>query len=364
MLIKGIIINKRYKTLERLGVGGMGAVWKCEDIVLKRVVALKFINEAYSINNPECIKILEDEAKLGAKLIGHPNIVTILDYGVYSNSSTQASFYYIAMECVEGVNLYQWINDYIKKIDPVTAYNINLFIAWEICKGISYAHSKGVLHRDIKPLNIFLSNMGITKVGDFGISRSIDAATRTHTVWKSNTPAYCSPEQWKGEKPTNKTEVYQIACTFYELFTGKLPYDASNLMSLMNAHMHEEPVKPNEINPTISKELSDSIVKALAKNGKDRVVLWELFDTIAKEIQGVYEMQLDVHNDPPNIHELVNDITEFRISELKEDVFNFDFPDFTEALSESLQLVMAGITNITVNKAVDESLQEAATTSQ
>lgn len=362
MIKDKLLINGRYKTLKRLGVGGMGEVWQCEDTILNRKVALKFVNEAYSINNPKSTKILKDEARLGAKLIGHPNVVTILDYGIYEDKAISMKIYYIVMECVEGINLNTWINTYSKTIDKKTFYNINLFIAWEIVKSINYAHSKKILHRDIKPLNIFLSNMGYTKIGDFGISRFTEEATRTHTMWQFNTPAYCAPEQWNGEKPTAKTDVYQIGCTLYQLFTGKLPFNTDNLPSLMNAHLNSEPISPRRINSYISEELSDFIVQALEKKDEDRVALWAISDTISKEIQGKYNMEVDVHLSGADVQELVNEITEFTIDQLKEDKFNYTYLDFSEALSEAMQLILAGITNIEVNKIEGDSEEEVAVT--
>lgn len=346
MIKSGMLINGYY-TLERIGVGGMGEVWKCKDTVLERNVALKFVNEAYSIDNPKSIEILKDEAKLGAKLIGHPNVVTVLDYGVYNDLDTSGEIHYIVMECIEGINLNKWIKEYTAKYDESTVYNLNLYIAWEICKAVNYSHSNGVLHRDIKPSNIFLSNIGFTKIGDFGIGRFVEETTRAHTMWQSKTPAYCSPEQWKGEKPSGQSDIYQLGCTLYQLFTGKLPFEVDNIASLINSHLNETPIYPNKINPIISNEVSDCIMKALEKDKDKRIDLWAFNDSIAKDVQSCkYKVVIDVSDTSEEIQDLVYKITEFERTQLSEGKFTYSYPDFSEVLSETIQLILAGIVNV------------------
>lgn len=360
MISNNLVINSRYKTIKRLGIGGMGEVWKCEDLVLKRSVALKFVNEGYSRDNPDSVKLLQDEARLGAKLIGHCNIITVLDYGVYNES--ESNIYYIVMEYVEGINLQDWIDKYLKKFDKETVYNINLFIAREICKAIEYAHLNDVLHRDIKPLNIFLSKMGRIKIGDFGIGRFMDEATRTHTMYMANTPLYCSPEQWNGEKPTKDTETYQIGCTLYQLFTGKLPYDVKGLPALIKAHLNDTPKNPKDLNNIISEEISSLIIESISKEKEKRPSLWEINDAISREIQSDFAISIDIHDKTIEDKKLVSKLTDFDIDDLKDGVTKYVFPDFYEALSEFIQLVLIGIEDIKVFK-VDEKVNlKVATT--
>lgn len=350
MVTIGMKIGNRYQVVKLLGSGGMGNVWECLDLVLKRSVAIKVINEQYLVQIPGSVDILKDEAQLGSKLLGNPHIVSVLDFGEYKLKKHNEKIYFLVMEYVEGLPLDKWINNFYNHLDPLTYYHINLLIAWEICKAINFANQKGVLHRDIKPLNIFLSKIGLAKVGDFGISRFVEAVTRTHTRWQAKSPAYCAPEQWKGNKPNYNTEVYQLGCTLYELFTGKLPFDGDNLVSLMNEHLNKKPVSPKSVNSIISNDISKAILGALTKEETDRLVLWKLHDAIAREIQGNYELKIDVSNEKIEIINLVGNITEFNTEALKKEEFEYVYPDFSEALSEGLQLILSGITNIKIHK--------------
>lgn len=357
MLLPGTIINNRYELLEGIYRGGMGEVWVVKDKVLGRKVALKTVNTKYLEQNPKAISILFDEANTGAKLIGHPNVVTVLDFGEYTFNSTSTHF--LAMEYVEGMTVGKWINDIKPKLDPLTYYNISLLIAWEICKAISFAHRKGILHRDIKPLNVFLSDYGVTKVGDFGLARFVDAVTRTHTVWKAMSPAYAAPEQWKGEKHTENTDIYQLGCTLYHIFTGSLPFDLSGLPVLMNAHLNEKPEPPHIISDLIPENLSNKILGTLEKKPKNRTDLWQINDAIADEIQIKYILEIDVHEESEPIQKIVSEITEFGLESLKKGSFEFTFPDFSEVLSESIQVILAGVTNFKVRR-VDTLEKKAA----
>jgi serine/threonine-protein kinase len=350
MLNIGTEINKRYKLVKLISRGGMGEVWLSNDVVLDRNVALKTVNANYIEANPKATQILKDEAKIGAKLIGHPNIVNVLDLGVFEDKKTSSSIYYIAMELVNGMTVANWINNTNLSLDSKNIYYIDLLIAWEMCKAIQFAHRNDILHRDIKPLNVFLSRYGITKVGDFGIARFVEAITRTHTVWNAMSPAYSAPEQWKGEKHNVATDIYQLGCTLYHLFTKKLPFEVSGLPAMMNSHLNEMPKKPSEISKNIPEQLSGVIMAAMNKDGTKRAEIWEINNIIANELQGHYTVKVNVSKKSKEIQDMVNKITEFNIEVLRKEEFVCDFPDFGEALSECMELILAGIEEIDITK--------------
>ncbi|MBJ8078849.1 protein kinase, partial [Bacillus cereus group sp. N12] len=152
-----------------------------------------------------------------------------------------------------------WINVHRHKIDANTYYYISLLIAGQLVKGIEFAHKRGLFHRDIKPSNVFIANYVQVKIGDFELAKFIDAVTRTHTVGNMSTPAYTAPEQWLGKNYEKKTDVYQLGCTLYHLFTSSIPFDGP-LYAQINSHLNDKPVEVLNKNPLVSKKLSDAIL--------------------------------------------------------------------------------------------------------
>lgn len=348
MLLPDLIIASRYRLEKELAQGGMGAVWTAIDGVLERRVALKFVNPSYAASEPQALSILADEAKLGAKLLGHPNVVAVLDFGEATVSSTKHHF--VVMEYVEGASWSAWISSKSAKLDPTTKYFIGLLFALEACAGIAYAHQEGVLHRDIKPLNIFVSKRGMCKVGDFGLARFIEAATRTHTVAHMKSIAYAAPEQWRAEKHTQESDLYQFGCTVYHALGGQLPFSEKSLYGMMNAHLSKTAVALNVVNPVISADIAQVVGKLLSKKSDDRASLWELHDSLATELNGTFKLKIDVSKQPQDVQEKAASITEFPLDKLKQDSYSYTFPDVKECLSEAVQLSFLGISAVLVER--------------
>lgn len=353
MFFVGDVLCDRYKLNELINRGGMGEVWIAEDKALERNVAIKTINPNFLKSNPGAISIFKDEAIIGASLLGQPNVVAILDYGKQKVELDNEE-YFIVMEYIDGIDVSKFINEIKPKLSEETYYYISLFIAWEMCRAIEYAHKQGILHRDIKPQNAFISKYGITKVGDFGLSRFVDEITRTHTVSNFNSPPYCAPEQWRGGKITRETDIYQLGCTLYQLFTGNFIYNKSRVAQML-AHLEDIPVPPKNYSTNMSEELSDGILKMVAKNEEDRGSLWELNDIIAKELHKTFSLTISVDKNNKNEIKKVCELTDFSDENfLEKGESSYDFPDFNEILSEGIQLILQDITTFEI-KAMEKS---------
>lgn len=339
MIFPGTKIKNRYRADKLLGRGGMGEVWKCFDESLDRNVVIKIVAPELAKTRPQHTSIFVDEARIGASLVGHPNVVTVFD--ILTESDGDEPLLAIVMEFVEGLSCARWIELAPSRVDSKTQYYISLQVAIEICKALSYAHRHSILHRDVKPLNVFISKYGITKIGDFGIARYADAVTREHTVWNFRSPAYSAPEQWQDGKPTARTDMYQLGCTLFHLFTGKLPFEAANVAALIQKHLTASPAQPRELNPLITEDISTLIVKCLGKKTHERPGLWEVVDAIAKEVQKTYEITIECDKSNLALIDQINGITEFNKDPLKEDgKFTYHYADYNEAISEAMELTM------------------------
>ncbi len=254
-MIGSIIEN--YKIVAVLGEGGMGIVYKAFDLKLERYVALKILSPQ-ALMNPQFVARFKREAKNQAKLT-HPNIVPV--YGFTEDHHTLG----IVMEYVEGETL----EHIIKRKGHLTAIEA-LSILKQILIGVGYAHAKGFIHRDIKPSNIIINSEGVAKIMDFGISKSInDSQGITKTGTKIGTILYMSPEQIKAFEPTNQSDIYSIGITFYEMLSGKAPFENGSEFEIMEAHLKKNPTRlsgrleniPPQIDLLITKALNKSTLK-------------------------------------------------------------------------------------------------------
>ena len=253
MNLEGKILGNRYEIIEKVGNGGMATVYKATDLVLKRYVAVKVLRDEFTTDE-EFIKRFAAEAQSAASLT-HPNIVSIYDVGHEDN------LYYIVMELIKGKTLKQIINE-----DGKLPWKWSLNIASQIASALETAHRNKIIHRDIKPHNIIITEDGIAKVTDFGIAKVVSNSTITAFGATIGSVHYFSPEHAKGGYTDEKSDIYSLGVVMYEMLTGQVPFDADTAVSVALKHMQEEPIEPMELNPDIPKAVNDIIMKAMQKD--------------------------------------------------------------------------------------------------
>ncbi len=250
------VLGNRYKLLNRLGGGGMAEVYKGLDTLLDRQVTIKILREQYA-SDEEFAKRFRREAQAVARL-SHPNIVSIYDVGIEQDTQ------YLVMEYVEGINL----KEYISEHGPLKQDKL-IDIGIQICDALDHAHSNKIIHRDIKPHNILLTNSGKVKVTDFGIARAVTEATVTYTGGFMGSVHYLSPEQAKGDITDYKSDLYSAGVVLYEMATGHMPHEGESPITIALKHIQDVPKKPTEIDAEISQKLEFVILKAMERD-KDK----------------------------------------------------------------------------------------------
>ena len=254
MNLEGKLLGNRYEIIEKIGNGGMATVYKATDKVLKRYVAVKILRDEFTTDE-EFIKRFEVEAQSAARLT-HPNIVSIFDVGVDGN------LYYIVMELIQGKTLKEIIT---KERGPLPwKWSIN--VAIQIASALEMAHRNNIIHRDIKPHNIIITEDGIAKVTDFGIAKAVSNSTITAFGTTIGSVHYFSPEHARGGFTDAKSDLYSLGVVMYEMVTGKVPFDADTPVSVALKHMQEEPEEPIEVNPNIPMAVNKIIMRALQKD--------------------------------------------------------------------------------------------------
>lgn len=254
MNLEGRILGNRYEIIQKVGNGGMATVYKATDLVLKRYVAVKILRDEFTTDE-EFIKRFETEAQSAAKLV-HPNIVSIFDVGVDNG------IYYIVMELIQGKTLKEII---LEERGPLPwKWSVN--VAIQIASALEMAHKNNIIHRDIKPHNIIITEDGVAKVTDFGIAKAVSNSTITAFGKTIGSVHYFSPEHARGGYTDAKSDLYSLGVVMYEMVTGKVPFDADTPVSVALKHMQEEPVPPIEENPNLPEALNKIILKALKKD--------------------------------------------------------------------------------------------------
>lgn len=258
MKIKDTLLDNRYRILSKIGVGGMADVYKGEDTLLGRPVAIKILHANFA-SDDEFVSRFKREAQAAGKL-NHPNIVNMYDVGY------DQDMHYIIMEYVDGETLKEYITRHHRlSIDEAVKITIS------IGEGLEHAHAMGIVHCDIKPHNVIITNTGRVKVTDFGIARAMNS---TNTVMYTNSimgsAHYLSPEQASGKSIDGNTDIYSLGVVLYEMLTGKVPFEGDTPIAVALKHVREKVIPPTRYNPSIPPLLESVVLKALAKNPADR----------------------------------------------------------------------------------------------
>lgn len=253
----GQIFDRRYRIVRIIGVGGMAVVFEAVDTVMKRTVAVKMLKEEIA-GDAQAVKRFINESR-AVSMLSHPNIVSIYDVSVRDDLK------YIVMERVDGITL----KNYMNSRGPLPPKEIMNYTA-QILRALDHAHSKGIIHRDIKPQNIMLLKNGKIKVTDFGIAKLPNAETVTMTDKAIGTVYYISPEQASGKKIDPRSDIYSLGVVMYEMATGKLPFVANSPVSVALMQVNNQPRPPREILPSVPPGVEAMILTAMEKDPDKR----------------------------------------------------------------------------------------------
>ncbi len=253
------VINGRYRVEGRLGVGGMSTVLLALDERLERHVAVKLLAE-HLADDPTFVSRFRREALAAARLV-HPNIVQVFDSGF----DEEAHQHFIVMEYVPGQSCAEILRDR-GHLDVEQAVDI----VAQACRGLDYAHRNGVVHRDVKPGNLLVSESGVVKLADFGIARATGQSSITQVGSVLGTAAYLSPEQARGEEAGPQADLYSLGVVTYQLLSGRLPYEANSLSELALKQQRESPIPLQRINPHVRTTLSEAVALAISVVPEER----------------------------------------------------------------------------------------------
>jgi len=260
----GKVLADRFEILSRIGEGGTGVVYKAKQITVDRTVAIKVLG-AHVSSDPTWVKRFHNEARAAARL-DHPNTVRLIDFG-----ETKEGLLFIAMEFLHGKAL----SDEIVRLGKLPPQRV-LRILSQVCQSLQEAHGQGIIHRDIKPDNIFLVEMkgggDFVKVLDFSVAKMEDNAQQTRAGTVFGTPAYMSPEQARGVKLSPHSDIYACGIVAYEMLTGKLPFEGKNQQEMMIARLRSEPIPARNRRPELPEAVDRALLKAMAREAADRLL--------------------------------------------------------------------------------------------
>ena len=294
MLTKGQKINDRYEIIKTIGEGGMANVYLAEDTILERKVAIKVLRGDLS-NDEKFIRRFKREA-LSVSNLSHPNIVEVYDVGEEDGN------YYIVMEYIEGKTLKQLL----QKRGALTLTEV-IDIMSQLTDGLAHAHEAYIIHRDIKPQNIMIEDNGRIKITDFGIAMALNSTQLTQTNSVMGSVHYLPPEQANGKGSTVKSDIYSLGILMYELLTGSVPFKGDTAVEIALKHMKEKIPSVRKQNPTIPQSVENIILKATAKNPKNR------YDSV-REMYNDLQTALERDNEKRLVYEYPeNDLEETKV---------------------------------------------------
>lgn len=282
--MSAIIIGNRYELMEKIGSGGMAVVYKARCRLLNRFVAIKMLRPEYN-EDIEFLKRFETEAQAAASL-SHTNIVSVYDVG------THDKIHYIVMECAEGVTLKKYMADK-GSLAQEEVFDFSL----QIASALEHAHSKGIVHHDIKPHNIMVGPDRILKVTDFGLARAVSGNTNVVGNSAIGSVHYASPEQSRGGFTDEKSDIYSLGVTMYEMATGRVPFDGETPVAVAMKHMQKTPPRPSTFNTAINSEFEKIILRSMEKEPRDRYQ--KISDLISdlNRLNGLSEVEAVIGND-------------------------------------------------------------------
>ena len=252
----GRLLDNRYEILEVIGTGGMAVVYKAKCHRLNRLVAIKILKDEFS-KDEEFRRRFQAESQSVA-MLSHPNIVSVYDV------SSSGDIDYIVMELIDGITLRQYME---KK--GVLNWRETLHFSMQIAKALEHAHSRGIIHRDIKPHNIMVLKNGSVKVTDFGIARVVSSQS-TLTREALGSVHYISPEQARGSHIDGRSDLYSAGVVLYEMLTGRLPFEGETPVSVAIQHINSIPIPPRDLNPDIPSALEAITLKAMSPKAENR----------------------------------------------------------------------------------------------
>ena len=322
MIKIGMMIGDRYEILEKIGTGGMSDVYKAKCHKLNRFVAVKVLKQEFS-ENENFVSKFRTEAQAAAGL-AHPNIVNVYDVG------EENGIYYIVMELVEGITLKKYIEKKAR-----LSYKEAVSIAIQVSMGIEAAHNNHIIHRDIKPQNIIISKDGKVKVTDFGIAKAATSNTITSNVMGS--VHYTSPEQARGGYSDEKSDIYSLGITMFEMLTGRVPFNGDTTVAIAIKHIQEEMPSPREFVPEIPIAVEQIVLKCCQKSPDRR------YQKISDVIADLKQSLMNPDDDFVVIHDVDTEagtkmVSESELAEIKRQTGAISLKDYSQDTDEKLRL--------------------------